>query len=708
MLACLLTYFASPYLADKLVIEEVQVKRNDSSIEWDKKLSDKKSKEFKEMALAVKKQLKEDLKDLQGINEIRVKKFTKKDGDVFCNFECKVNTKQVNKEDIKDTLNMTVDIGATAEISYTRINMSLNLSSLSWIDAYNDHNSSEYKNLTTAIIAALSEVYQDTEEVLGFEIVSISEAHDGSLVVDYHVLVDSESNLKKNDLEETIKESTKDGSFGKMFTGVKKQQEQQQQTGSEEDKLVIEEVQVKRNDSSIEWDKKLSDKKSKEFKEMALAVKKQLKEDLKDLQGINEIRVKKFTKKDGDIFCNFECKVNTKLVNKEDIKDTLNMTVDIGATAEISYTRINMSLNLSSLSWIDAYNDHNSSEYKNLTTAIIAALSEVYQDTEEVLGFEIVSISEAHDGSLVVDYHVLVDSESNLKKNDLEETIKESTKDGSFGKMFTGVKKQQEQQQQTGSEEDKLVIEEVQVKRNDSSIEWDKKLSDKKSKEFKEMALAVKKQLKEDLKDLQGINEIRVKKFTKKDGDIFCNFECKVNTKLVNKEDIKYTLNMTVDIGATAEISYTRINMSLNLSSLSWIDAYNDHNSSEYKNLTTAIIAALSEVYQDTEEVLGFEIVSISEAHDGSNSLVVDYHVLVDSESNLKKNDLEETIKESTKDSSFGKMFTGVKKQQEQQQQTGSEEEDDKDKPPVGLIVFAAVIICLVILTFLVMVSTYL
>ncbi|KAL9955202.1 hypothetical protein ACROYT_G036489 [Oculina patagonica] len=249
---------------------------------------------------------------------------------------------------------------------------------------------------------------------------------------------------------------------------------------------------------------------------------------------------------------------------------------------------------------------------------------------------------------------------------------------------------------------DKVVFE-VEVKRNNTSIEWDKKLSDKRSQEFKEMSLAVRNQLRKDLDELQGISEIKVKKFMKMDGNTsqtFCEFECKVNPKHVRKEDIENALNMTIDIGAAVEITYTQISMSLSLSSLAWIEAYNDHNSSEYKNLTAAIGAALSEVYQDTEDVVGFEIVSVSEAPD--DSLVVEYIVLVDPDSDLKKNDLEETIKEFTNNGSFGKLLTGVKKQQ--QPQTESEDDNEEDKPLVGLVVFAAVIMCLVILTFLVVI----
>lgn len=250
--------------------------------------------------------------------------------------------------------------------------------------------------------------------------------------------------------------------------------------------------------------------------------------------------------------------------------------------------------------------------------------------------------------------------------------------------------------------EDKLTIT-VEVKRNDMSIEWDKQLLDKKSKEFKEVSLAVKTQLKKDLKELSSVSQIKVKTFMEKKGNTFCEFECRVTSKDVGKDDIKKALNMTIDIAAAVNISYNRINMSLSLSSLSWIDAYDDHNSSEYKNLTSGIMAALSEVYHDTDDVVDFEIVSVSEAPDGS--LVVEYVVLVDPDADVKKNDLEEIFKEFTKDGSFEKMITGVKKKQLQQSE--NEEGDQKDEPPVGLIVFAAVILCAVIITFLVVVSEF-
>ena len=250
---------------------------------------------------------------------------------------------------------------------------------------------------------------------------------------------------------------------------------------------------------------------------------------------------------------------------------------------------------------------------------------------------------------------------------------------------------------------DKIDIK-VEVKRNSTSIKWDEKLSDKKSKEFKEMSLVVRNQLWKVLKELQGIQEIKVKKFEENEGNTFCEIECKVNSSQVS-EDVKKTVNKTIDIGALSEISYTRVNMTLSLTSLSWVDAYNDHNSSEYKNLTTTIKAALSEVYIDTDDVVSFEIVSVSEAPDGS--LVVEFHVLVDPDSALKKKDLEETLKEFTKDESFGKMITGVKKRQQEEETGVEEEEDESDKVQVGLIVFAAVIMGLVIITFVVAVSQY-
>ena len=247
------------------------------------------------------------------------------------------------------------------------------------------------------------------------------------------------------------------------------------------------------------------------------------------------------------------------------------------------------------------------------------------------------------------------------------------------------------------------IVIEVEVKRNSTSIEWDEKLSEKKSKEFKEMSLVVRNQLRKVLERLQVISEIKVKKFKENEGNTFCEIECKVNSQQVTEKDIENALNATIDIGAALEISYSRVNMTLNLPGLSWVDAYNDHNSSEYKNLTTAIKTALSEVFKDTDDVVSFEIVLVSEAPDGS--LVVEYHVLVDPESALEKKDLEETLMEFTKDDSFEKMITGVKKQQEKEDIGGEEGEDESDKAPVGLIVFAAVIMCLVIITFVVVVS---
>lgn len=233
------------------------------------------------------------------------------------------------------------------------------------------------------------------------------------------------------------------------------------------------------------------------------------------------------------------------------------------------------------------------------------------------------------------------------------------------------------------------------------SIEWDRKLSDKKSREFKETALAVRNQLKKDLKEIQWVSDVKVNKFMQKQGKTFCEFECKANATL-EKEDIQKALNMTVDIGSIAETSYARINMTSTLSSVSWIDAYNDDNSTEYKNLTTAIKAALSEIYQDADDVVGFEIASVTAAHDGS-ALVLEYFLLVDPDTDLKKKDLEAIFKEFTKNGSFEEMIS-VAEKQEQPPET---EESEKTGPAaVGLIVFAAVIMCVVIITFLVVVST--
>ena len=247
-------------------------------------------------------------------------------------------------------------------------------------------------------------------------------------------------------------------------------------------------------------------------------------------------------------------------------------------------------------------------------------------------------------------------------------------------------------------DEDKLIIT-VEVKRHNMSIEWNETLSDKNGKAFKEMSLAVKTQLNKDLKEL-SVSQIKVKSFILKEGNTFCEFECRVNSKAVTKEDIEKVLNMTVDIGAAEGKSYTRVTMSLNLLSLSWIDAYDDPNTPEYENLKTEIIDALSEVFQNTDNVAGFEIVSVSKALDGS--LAVEYVALVDPDADVKQNDLEETFKKFTKDRSFEKMITGVEKRQLQQSQ------DQKDEPPVGVIVFAALILCAVIIAFVVVVSAFL
>lgn len=143
-------------------------------------------------------------------------------------------------------------------------------------------------------------------------------------------------------------------------------------------------------------------------------------------------------------------------------------------------------------------------------------------------------------------------------------------------------------------------------------------------------------------------------------------------------------------------MSYTKITTSLQLSSVSWIEAYNDENSPEYKNLTSRILDALSEVYQDTEDVVGFEIISLSKASDGS--VMVEYDVLVNPASELKKEDLDETFDEFTKNNSFGGMATGSKPVKQEQDES---EESQSEGSVTGLVVFGALIMCAVIIAFL-------
>lgn len=236
-------------------------------------------------------------------------------------------------------------------------------------------------------------------------------------------------------------------------------------------------------------------------------------------------------------------------------------------------------------------------------------------------------------------------------------------------------------------------------------ITWDETILDKKTIQFKKMSLAVKGQLRNDLKKVPGVTDIKVKTFLKIHGNpgTFCEFEFKMKSDL-GKEGVENVLNRTLDIGAEKERnSYDRINMSLLFPSVEWIDAYKDYNSSEYRNLTTAMRAALAEFYQDIDDVVAFEIVSLAEAPDGW--LVVEYFLLVDSDSNVTRKDLKDTFTEFTKSDTFGEIFPYAKKQEVPENNKGKKE-NEKNKAVVGMIVFAVMIMCVMIITFLVVVGS--
>ena len=184
-----------------------------------------------------------------------------------------------------------------------------------------------------------------------------------------------------------------------------------------------------------------------------MAVELEVTKDLAQLQGIHEINVIKFMQNHGCTSCEFECKINSTVVAHKDIEEALNETIDIG-----SYNWIQMSLQLLSEPWIGAYNDPNSLKYRNLTTRIIAALSKVYKGIDYVVDFEITSLSRAPRGPVVVEYLVLVNSETELKKAHLDEIFNEFTKNNSFGGMIIGKRAARDSKSEDTQKPDGYVI----------------------------------------------------------------------------------------------------------------------------------------------------------------------------------------------------------------------------------------------------------
>ncbi|RMX60031.1 hypothetical protein pdam_00020379, partial [Pocillopora damicornis] len=131
---------------------------------------------------------------------------------------------------------------------------------------------------------------------------------------------------------------------------------------------------------------------------MALAVRSLLKKDLENVTGVTDIKIKKFLKihRNPGTFCEFEFKSD---LGKERVENELDNALDICMEkASILNLRQNMSLLLPGVEWKDPFADYNNSEYRRIKTAIEDALNEFYQDKDDVVDFEVVSLAKANDG----------------------------------------------------------------------------------------------------------------------------------------------------------------------------------------------------------------------------------------------------------------------------------------------------------------------
>ncbi|CAH3039947.1 unnamed protein product, partial [Pocillopora meandrina] len=130
----------------------------------------------------------------------------------------------------------------------------------------------------------------------------------------------------------------------------------------------------------------------------ALAVRSLLKKDLENVTGVTDFKVKKFLKihRNPGTFCEFEFKSD---LGKERVENELDNALDICMEkASILNLRQNMSLLLPGVEWKDPFADYNNSEYRRIKTAIEDALNEFYQDKDDVVDFEVVSLAKANDG----------------------------------------------------------------------------------------------------------------------------------------------------------------------------------------------------------------------------------------------------------------------------------------------------------------------
>ena len=198
-------------------------------------------------------------------------------------------------------------------------------------------------------------------------------------------------------------------------------------------------MEIKRHGKSIEWNEKLSNTRSKEFKTFSGLIKSQIKNDLNNTLRKGVIDVKSC--REGSIFCTVEykgeCNFNMSIQCLEEHLG--NLTVDI-ASREISWKIVDITLQIVSVKWLEVYSDPNSAHYKALISEIEAALFKAFENTTDIFNFEIHRLFKGSDNSALVQLQVVVDSASDRTSSDLEETVEKSTGSSAFGGMaFSGV-----------------------------------------------------------------------------------------------------------------------------------------------------------------------------------------------------------------------------------------------------------------------------
>lgn len=248
----------------------------------------------------------------------------------------------------------------------------------------------------------------------------------------------------------------------------------------------------------------------------------------------------------------------------------------------------------------------------------------------------------------------------------------------------------------------------IEVKCNGTNITWNETTLDKKTMQYKEMALAVRSLLKKDLENVTGVTDFKVKKFLKihKNPGTFCEFEFKSD---LGKERVENELDNALDICMEkASILNLRQNMSLLLPGVEWKDPFADYNNSEYRRIKTAIEDALNEFYQDKDDVVDFEVVSLAKANDGWTLAKVEYYLLVSSATNATGKELQDTLTTFTKSDTYEKTFPDAKRIHEKRntatESSEMDKENERSKLTISLIVVAAITICAVMILFLIVV----